>query len=77
MADLDRPAQLRARAQDCRRQAQRERSLREASRLLQLAAALEQEADAIGRFRAARAAMQQPPEPRHWRALDLAVSAAG
>jgi len=77
MVDLDQPARLRVRAQDWRRQAERERSPREASRLLQLAEALEQEADAIGRFRAARAAMPQAPEPPHWRALDMAVSVAG
>jgi hypothetical protein len=76
MADLDQLATLRTRAQDWRRQAERERSPREASRLLQLAEALEQEADAIGRFRAALAARPRIPEPSHWRALEIAVSAA-
>jgi hypothetical protein len=51
MAGVFQPAQLRARAQQWRRQAEQESNQRRVLQLRQLAEALEQEADALVRYR--------------------------
>jgi hypothetical protein len=66
MADGLHPAHLRARAQQWRKLAEEETDQRRMSQYRQLAEALEQEADAIGRFRGQRASLQLR-QPSHWR----------
>jgi len=70
MADGFHLAQIRARAQHWRDLLKEETDPRRISQYRQLAEALEQEADAIGRFRDQRAGLQ-PRLPSHWRSREM------
>jgi hypothetical protein len=70
MADGFHLVQIRARAQHWRELLKEETDPRRISQYRQLAEALEQEADAIDRFRDQRAALQLRL-PSHWRSREM------